>query len=187
MTKIQEFIQLNAFPEERFLPINNFGTRFWISDFGRIISHDHRKNTIAFLKPHIDSVGYFSTQLRMKPLNMKVRVHQLVGEHFCEMVYREHIRMNWNHKDGIKINNHYTNLEYITAKENCIHAIANGLHNIKGEKHHHCKLTNEKALQIYNLKNSGMTKKDIGLMFGISRRQAADIINGKAWTHITTR
>ncbi len=145
MTKIQEFtpptikacrfIYDNSLPEEKFLPVLHFEGRFWISNFGRIISHDHRKRTVKFLKTHLDSLGYFSTQLRMKPYNRKVRVHQLVGEHFCEMVNIENVRMTWNHKDGIKTNNHYTNLEYITAKENCAHAVAKGLHNIKGEKH----------------------------------------------------
>jgi len=180
MTKVQDFIQSNQLPEERFLPVLHFEDRFWISDFGRIISHDHRKNTIKFLKPHLDSLGYFSTQLRMKPYNRKVRVHQLVGEHFCEMIPTTE-RMSWNHKDGIKTNNHYTNLEYITSRENSAHAVINGLHDIKGEKHPHAKLTENDVRQIRLLSKTGLTHKEIGNKFGICRRQAGDIINLVNW------
>ena len=33
-----------------------------------------------------------------------------------------------NHKDGNKLNNDISNLEWVTAKENCRHSVANGLY-----------------------------------------------------------
>lgn len=180
-TKIQDFIQSNKLPEERFLPVKNFEGRFWISDHGRIISYDHRKNTIAFLSPYIDSGGYHNTQLRMKPSNRKCRVHELVGEHFCEMIIIPDIKMGWNHKNGNKLYNHFTNLEYISLADNTRHAVEIGLFNIKGEKHPHAKLTEKDVKAIRLLANSGLTHKQIGEKFGICRRQAGDIINLVNW------
>lgn len=120
----------------------------------------------------------------MKPVKLCTRIHVLVGEHFCEMVIQD-AWMTWNHKDGNKLNNHYSNLEYITAADNCKHARDTGLCDVKGEKHGMSKLTDEKVRQIYSLKNSGLSSTKIGVQFNISRRQVSDIFRGVAWAHIT--
>lgn len=179
-TKVQEFIQLNKFKEERFLPVKGFEERFFISDHGRIISHNLRNNKIYFLNPHLDSLGYYSTQLRNKPISRKCRIHQLVGEHFCEM-NNKFVRMCWNHIDGNKKNNHYKNLEYITAKENCAHAVIKGLHNLKGENHFNSKVSSEDVVKMRHLRKLGYTHKSIAIQFNISRKQAGDICNGVNW------
>lgn len=180
-TKVQDFLQSNLIPEERFLPITNFEGRFWISDHGRIMSHDHRKDTISFLNPAVDGPGYYNTQLRMKPINKRVRVHVLVGEHFCEMVPVYGHRMVWNHKDGNKLNNHYTNIEYVTMLHNSQHAVRTGLFDRKGVKHHNVKITEEMVLQMRQMRKEGMIYKDIAIKFGIGRRHAADVVNGVCW------
>lgn len=182
MTNIQDFLTTVAQPGERFLPITNFEGRFWISDIGRIVSFNHK---FKFLNPPIDGTGYRSCTLRMKPKKLCIRLHSLVGQHFCEMKDMG-VRMTWNHKDGNKLNNHYTNLEYITAAENCTHAVTNGLYDIKGENHPHRKLSNEQVKEIFALKDSGKSFVEIGKIYSISRRQIGDIINGKAWQHITS-
>lgn len=182
MANLQEFLQTISFQSERFLPVTNFEGRFWISDHGRLVSFNHK---YKLLKPHIDNVGYYACTLRMKPVKLCTRIHVLVGEHFCIKVGNGEKRMTWNHKDGNKLNNHFTNFNYITAGDNCTHAVETGLYNIKGEKHPYAKMNNEKVLSIYALRNTGKSNSEIGKMFGLGRRQTADIINGKAWQHIT--
>lgn len=173
------FIYANSMEGERFVPVKGFEGRFWVSDFGRIISHDHRKNTIKFLKCHLDSSGYCATQLRMKPDNRKVRMHVLVAEHFVQKEKLSHNIVN--HMLGIKTNNYYKDLEWTNHDGNVKHAIRTGLFNIKGEKHPNSKLTESSVLQIRSLYKSGLTQKQIGQRFGIGRRQAGDIINRKNW------
>lgn len=182
LSKVQVFINNHRLSEERFLPIKDFEGRFWVSDFGRIVSFDHRKNTIKFLSTHLDSLGYYATQLRMKPFNRKCRVHQLVGEHFCEMIGTG---LTWNHKDGIKTNNYYKNLEYVSYAENIAHAVKIGLHNLKGENHPFSKLTKENVLEMRRLRKNGLLYKDIGDKFGICRRQASDVVRGVNWGWLT--
>lgn len=188
MTNLQDFLQSITFPGERFLPVNNFAGRFWISDHGRLVSFNKRlKCEYIVLSPAIGDTGYYATSLRMKPVHARVRIHVLVGEHFCPMVKQHDTRMSWNHIDGNKLNNHYTNLEYITSAENIKHAVDTGLMNLKGENHPHRKMTNEKVKGIYALRGSGKSSTDIGKLFGLGRRQTSDILNGKAWQHITSR
>ncbi len=173
------FIWANAMTDERFLPVKDFETRFWISDFGRIVSHDHRKNTVNFLKPSIDKEGYYATHLRMKPKQRKVRVHLLMAEHHISKKDPSHIWVN--HILGIKLWNYYKDIEWTTPAGNCAHAVETGLHNLKGSRHPMSKLQDADVLQIRSLRLQGLTHKQIASKFGIDRRQAGDIINRENW------
>lgn len=181
MANLHEFLQTIQLPGERFLPVNNFEGRFWISDHGKLVS---LTTEFKLMSPWIDNVGYRACTLRMAPKKLCTRIHVLVGQHFCVMVDKG-VRMSWNHIDGNKLNNHYSNLEYVTAAENCAHAKETGLCNIKGEKHGMSKLTDKKAKQIYDLKGSGLSARSIGIHFNISHRQVTDIFRGAAWKHVT--
>lgn len=182
MANLQEFLQTISFPCERFLPVTNFEGRFWISDHGRLVSFNWN---YKLMKPWVDSTGYYACTLRMNPVKLCTRIHVLVGEHFCIKVSHPTEKMSWNHKDGNKLNNHFTNFNYITMADNCAHAKETGLCDIKGEKHGMSKLTDEKALDIYTLRRSGKTTAELSLQFNISRRQVNDIYRGVAWKHIT--
>jgi len=52
-------------------------------------------------------------------------VHRLVAELYVKG--QTHQKTDVNHKDGIKVNNHYENLEWVTKSENQKHAYDNGL------------------------------------------------------------
>lgn len=181
---IELFIYANKMEEERFTPVKGFETRFWISDFGRLVSYDHRKGIINFMKGYIDVCGYYQTQLRMKPVNRKVRIHVLVAEHFC---VKKHEGQKWvNHKTGIKLWNYYKDIEWCTEQENVTHAIETGLFNKKGERHPHAKLTEASVIAMRQMhKKSLMTYDRIGKIYGVCRRQARDVINGRNWGWLT--
>src|SRR5699024_9857312 len=89
-----------------------------------------------------------------------------------------------NHIDGDKSNNTQGNLEWCTAREKKIHAYKTGLaKGKKGIENSQGRLTNEKVISMRNLYATGeYTQKEIGKIFGISRRHAGDIVNGKKWT-----
>lgn len=72
--------------------------------------------------------GYLRVNLRKGNLKYEkpfvVHVHRLVAEAFLSPVEG---KMCVNHIDGNKANNRADNLEWVTNKENTIHAIRNGL------------------------------------------------------------
>lgn len=173
---------LLQFPDELWKEVKNFEGRFWISNHGRIKSNDLRKHTIKILKCYIDSLGYYQAQLRKKPICRKVRIHTLVGEYFVIKPISE-IKLVINHKDGNKLNNYFMNLEWTTPKGNSDHAVATGLHDLKGSKHPNAKLTEDDVRAIRKLYPSH-TQKEIAVKFGICRRQAGDIINRVNWGHV---
>ena len=85
-----------------------------------------------------------------------------------------------NHKDGIKKNNYYRNLEWITRSENMIHAFENGLKVVpKGEVHHNTKLKDDEVWLIRRLLDGGFSQIFIGKMFKCSQTTISEIKNNK--------
>lgn len=67
--------------------IKDFEGRFWISSFGRLKSHDHRKNTIKILSPYIDSQGYYQATLRHKTIKEKSSGTYISGRNIFSKTY----------------------------------------------------------------------------------------------------
>ncbi len=95
-------------------------SKYRIYNNGQIYSK--RKN--GYLKPRICS-GYYRVGL-YSDNNTQIShfIHILVAKHFCENPDNKPIV---NHKDGNRLNNHYTNLEWVTRSENSRHAHSLGL------------------------------------------------------------
>jgi hypothetical protein len=68
--------------------------------------------------------GYYRISIRQKPRRIRLMVHKLIAEVFVE---NPNNLKEINHIDGIKINNHWENLEWCTHSENLKHAYDNGL------------------------------------------------------------
>lgn len=167
--------------EEVWMPVKGFEPRFKISNHGRLLSIGGKFGGEFILPLAIDQTGYRCATMRMKPLKRRVRVHTLVAEHFIGPK-PDGQRMTVNHKDGNKLNNHVSNLEWIESVDNVRHAVLIGLMDFKGEKHPQAKLTEKDVLSMRKMyAGGGMTQKEIGAIFGVCRRQVGDVINGKNW------
>lgn len=81
--------------------------------------------------------GYLLTTLCRDGVCKKFSTHSLVASAFLG---QRPEKMQINHKDGNKLNNHYSNLEYISGLENMRHARDNGfLKPVAGKKHYKVK------------------------------------------------
>lgn len=120
---------------EEWKEINGYEGKYLISTHGRVLSirrkipHNNKPGmkTIPekILKIIADGEGYSLVGLSKDGKRRMYKVHQLVASHFVEE--RPSPQHGINHKDGVKSNNHYTNLEWTTIQENIDHAVRNGL------------------------------------------------------------
>lgn len=99
--------------------------RYIIYNDGRVYS----TITNRFLKQNV-SGKYNSIALPCGYKQKTTRVHRLVAEAF---IPNPENKPQVNHIDGDKLNNHVSNLEWCTAKDNIVHAFKTGL-NKKTEK-----------------------------------------------------
>lgn len=107
--------------------IDNF-EGYQISSFGKVRCfrdfHGNITDSFRILNPIADKDGYLYVDLYKDGKQKHKRIHRLVAEAFLEPQKDKVV----NHIDGNKINNRYTNLEWVTPKENSTHASENGLY-----------------------------------------------------------
>lgn len=77
------------------------------------------------LTPKLDRYGYYTVKLSVKRKVFYRTIHRLVAETF---VPNPLDLPQVNHIDGDKTNNNVDNLEWVTPRENILHAHFNGLH-----------------------------------------------------------
>lgn len=89
-----------------------------------------------------------------------------------------------NHKDGDKLNNAASNLEYVTPRENVAHAYATGLTRNRGEDHHHARFTVEDVLDIRRRVAQGEPQRSLARFHNASPAAINEIINRATWKHV---
>jgi len=178
--------ELFPYPIEVFIPIKGF-PNYEISSYGRILSLGKSWNTGANIittkrkikKPNI-SKGYYMTTIFRNCKGKVVRIHQLVATHFLDTIPNENV----NHEDGFKLNNCYKNLTWMTIQSNVTHAIKNGLVDNRGSNQTNSKLTESEVRRIREIAITGISKRIIGIQFGVSREAIQSIYSRKTWKHI---
>src|SRR5687767_2871680 len=109
----------DSLPNEHWLEIPGWCGLYFISDIGRVFS----TRTGRILRAR-NSRGYRVLMLRDAPRKKISTVHSLVMAAFVGDRPKGH---HINHLDGDKANNHLSNLEYCTPRENDQHAWRIGL------------------------------------------------------------
>lgn len=92
---------------------------------GRVYSNYNKR----FLNGEINKYGYRVYTLYINKNPTRYRANRLVALLFLD-VPKNYEDLVVNHKDGNKLNNNYTNLEWVTYEYNNYHARVNALNNI---------------------------------------------------------
>lgn len=87
-----------------------------------------------------------------------------------------------NHIDGDPTNNRLKNLEYVTPRENALHASRLGLlPGFPGEANPQAKLTVDQVMDIKSLLSSGFKDKQLSEMYSVHRGTIGQIRREKNW------
>jgi hypothetical protein len=146
-----------------------------------IITEDGRIWSLArgrFMQPYTDpKTGYRGTHvLNATGKSLPRRIHTLVATAFLGPRPKD---KNVNHIDGIKTNNNISNLEYVTQKENSIHAVEKGL--IKTlDEHPQATKKNEYVVDaVFTYLMTNDSKKTITEKYGLSFQYLNRVLDGK--------
>jgi hypothetical protein len=148
-------------------------TDYYITEDGRIFKNDKE------LRPSITNKGYKTYRSYIKGIRKHISIHRAVAELYVENVNN---KPQVNHIDGNKLNNHYTNLEWVTNQENRNHAITNGLH-IKGEESPNSKFK-EEDIKFMRENYGKFSYSELAKQFNTNSSRIWKIVNYKTWKHI---
>lgn len=149
---------------------------YWIHPSGRVYS-TRRYPEPVLLKPYINQDGYPTVVLYVDRKPKYFLVHRLVLITFAGPCPEG---MECCHRDGIRTNCKRSNLYWGTDKQNAADCIAHG-NRPRHEQHGRSKLTVEQVYKIKKLARRGISKAEMGRMFGVSAQQVSRIVSGKQW------
>jgi len=135
------------------------------------------------LSHHISNKGYKLVSMHLNGKSVRFNLHRLIAEHY---IPNPDNKPQVNHIDGNKLNNHYTNLEWVTNQENRNHAIENSLHKVGVDCYNH-KFTEDDIRYIRNnfvLGDSEFGCCGLAKKFNTNPSRIHKIVNYKTWKHI---
>lgn len=159
--------------------VKGFEGRYAVDRDGNIYSHITKK----WLKPQKRGKYHYNQLFTKDGEMMQLSIHRIVA-----MVYLDNPENKpcINHKDGNPINNSVDNLEWVTWRENTIHAHKSGLWNadhLRGENSYRSKLTEDQVKWIR--RNEGnMSRKGMAEYFGVTEKCIYKIHKRITWKHI---
>ncbi len=133
------------------------------------------------LKPFIQN-GYRYVSLYNDSGIKKCKISRIVCLTYLPQLDKSKIYVN--HIDGIKNNDCLSNLEWVTPGENTKHAYDNNLMSRVGERHNRAILNESDVIEIRKLYQNGLTQKEIGKKFKVSRNCIYSVLSGKNWSHV---
>lgn len=169
-----------------FREVPGYDGKYFIDEQGRVWSCF--KNCI--LTQHLDSPKNYLQSLMMMPgrkSGMPRYIHKLVACVWLDSppgnIGRKRGQYCVNHKDGNKLNNHVSNLEWITCDDNTRHAWQNGLNTQIGETSTSSKLLSNQVRIIRLRLIDGETAHSIAKEYNVSKNCIEKLRMYCNWKH----
>ena len=174
--------------------IPNTNGAYEVSNKGNVRTYYKRGTNKVGLDPKNMKIQTLSTGYSAVCIHRRNKlVHRLVAKAFIDNPKN---KRTVNHRNGIKSDNRVENLEWATYSENHAHAFKNGIRSIseyqknaiskssRGSNNSISKLTEKDIPIIRTLKNDGLSNKEIGNIFNVSRTTIYDVVEGQTWKHV---
>lgn len=170
------------------LPIPQFPV-YEVSEYGHIrrLIPAKRYPKGRVIKPFPDRNGYLFIRLFIDGKFYQKGVHHFVASAFIRLPKDNE---ECDHIDLDKANNHYTNLRWLTHKQNCQ---AQGKFYRerrktipRGEDFSHHALKEADIPLIFDMARQYKTQNDIALHFQVSSTLIHQVLHGKVWAHVVT-
>ena len=159
---------------------------FSVSNKGRLFS----KRTNKILKQNIVGNGYNACVTKLngrKGSNLVMKIHREVAKAFIpnldELPFVNHI-------DGDKLNNNVENLEWVTPRENVVHALALGLsslEHLKDSNKAFRKLSEDEVRYVrseYKPFDRKLGARALARKYGVCKETILSIINGLRYVDV---
>lgn len=157
---------------------------YFVSSSGTVLSS--RKNKKApYLKPMRPMLrrGYVAVNCCIDNVPRKMSVHRAVAGAWIGLAPDTMSQVN--HKNGIKRDNRAENLEWVTAKENQMHARSVLGKERKGERHPLAKLTDRQVREIRaSWKALKPSYAALGRQHRVTPECIANVVKGNTWAHV---
>lgn len=162
--------------------LSEYDGMYLISNSGEVMSlHNGNKKLLSPCLNRKRGYYYISLMLAAKGMKQNHQLHRLVATIFNP---NPSLKPEVNHKDGNKLNNNSTNLEWVTREENQRHARELGLIKTKyGEDCAKAKLTNADVKKIRKLLGK-ISQRKIADIFNIAPSTVAHIKRGSRWGNV---
>jgi len=174
---------------EQWEDIPNYEGFYQVSDHGRVVRIKPATGTKPgkILRLQTERDGYERIFLYHGSAKSRKRffVHRLVLLAFVGPLPPN---CDVNHIDGNKINNHLSNLEYVTRSKNILHAyrFLDTMPNNAGSRNGQAILTEAQIVEMRNLYATGnYYYRDLSAIYGVNQSAVTNIVNGRTWKHVT--
>lgn len=156
--------------------IPNYEGLYKISENGQVLGVKRKKFLIQQKHKH----GYLQVGLCKNGIVVMSLIHRLVAKTYLKNPLN---LPQVNHKDGNKLNNHFSNLEWCDNSYNSQHAHNNGLRSHKvlsGENARNAKLSQTEVNEIRDFyTNKLFNQKQLAYKYKVTQATISNVINNK--------
>ncbi len=169
---------------EEFRPIEGYGYSVTRSGVVRCDgrSSGYGPKSVHIMKTNLNRSGYEKVSLSRQGCRVKTAmIHRLVAAAF---IPNPGGKRCVNHINGIKTDNHVTNLEWVSHSENMVHALKTGLRqNQDGANNCMAKLTEADVRSIRRI-GSAIPQHKLGKIFGVAQSVISAVLRGRSWKSV---
>lgn len=159
---------------------------YMVSPEGNFLSLNYHSTGKPKLLKTGRSRGYSTITLYRDKVALTMQAHKIVATIFCSKPSTH--RTEVNHKDGNKLNNHFSNLEWVTSRENQLHAYnVLKVNKVRGNKHGIAKLKEKDIPKILRMIEEKIPYPMIAKKYKVSTATICNINKGLVWGHISGR